>query len=75
MLTLQIQGGNNISITGCDGVIVEDCLLERAGVNGVEPRMGIDIEGYGENAVNMEEPLNIQIRNNISKRWCRKLHL
>lgn len=22
---------NNISITGCDGVIVEDCLLERAG--------------------------------------------
>ncbi|MCY7431149.1 right-handed parallel beta-helix repeat-containing protein [Bacillus safensis] len=56
---------NNISITGCDGVIVEDCLLERAGVNGVEPRMGIDIEGYGENAVNMEEPLNIQIRNNI----------
>ncbi|BBP87131.1 hypothetical protein BsIDN1_07490 [Bacillus safensis] len=39
---------NNISITGCDGVIVEDCLLERAGVNGVEPRMGIDIEGYGE---------------------------
>lgn len=27
--------------------------------------MGIDIEGYGENAVNMEEPLNIQIRNNI----------
>lgn len=56
---------NNISITGCDGVIVEDCLLERAGVDGVEPRMGIDIEGYGENAVNMEEPLNIQIRNNI----------
>ncbi len=56
---------NNISITGCDGVIVEDCLLERAGVNGVEPKMGIDIEGYGENAVNMEEPLNIQIRNNI----------
>lgn len=39
--------------------------MERAGVNGVEPRMGIDIEGYGENAVNMEEPLNIQIRNNI----------
>jgi len=56
---------NNISITGCDGVIVEDCLLERAGVNGVEPKMGIDIEGYGENATNLEEPLNIQIRNNI----------
>lgn len=56
---------NNISITGCDGVIVEDCLIERAGVNGVEPKMGIDIEGYGENATNLEEPLNIQIRNNI----------
>lgn len=56
---------NNISITGCDGVIVEDCLLERAGINGVEPKMGIDIEGYGENATNLEEPLNIQIRNNI----------
>ncbi|MDM5296928.1 right-handed parallel beta-helix repeat-containing protein [Bacillus pumilus] len=56
---------NNVSITGCDGVIVEDCLLERAGVNGVEPRMGIDIEGYGENETNIEEPLNVQIRNNF----------
>ncbi|MFS0655884.1 right-handed parallel beta-helix repeat-containing protein [Bacillus sp. 179-C3.3 HS] len=56
---------NNISITGCDGVVVENCLLERAGVNGVEPRMGIDIEGYGENETNFEEPLNILIKNNI----------
>nr|MDF9459895.1 hypothetical protein [Bacillus pumilus] len=54
---------------------MEDCLLERAGVNGVEPRMGIDIEGYGENAVNMEEPLNIQIRNNIVRGGACKFHL
>ncbi|MEI4790820.1 right-handed parallel beta-helix repeat-containing protein [Bacillus sp. FJAT-53060] len=31
----------------------------------MEPKMGIDIEGYGENAINLEKPLNIQIRNNI----------
>ncbi|MGE6632015.1 right-handed parallel beta-helix repeat-containing protein [Bacillus sp. NPDC077027] len=56
---------NNISITGCDGVIIEDCLIEKAGIGGVEPRMGIDIEGYGEGNIDLEEPLNITIRNNI----------
>ncbi|MFJ5965665.1 hypothetical protein [Bacillus sp. NPDC093026] len=30
---------HNISITGCDGVIVENDLLEKSGVNGAEPRM------------------------------------
>ncbi|CAL1525181.1 right-handed parallel beta-helix repeat-containing protein [Bacillus sp. PS93] len=56
---------NNISITGCDMVTVEECLIEDAGTgNGTAPKFGIDIEGYGEGDVDYEEPINVSIRNN-----------
>lgn len=56
---------NNISITGCDTVTVEDCVIEDAGTgNGTAPKFGIDIEGYGEGNIDYEEPINVSIRNN-----------
>ncbi|KAA6449734.1 hypothetical protein FZC77_20100 [Bacillus swezeyi] len=59
---------NNISITGCDFVLVEGCRIEDAGTgNGTEPRFGIDIEGYSEGTTVYEEPVNVTIRNNLLK--------
>ncbi|UOY90884.1 right-handed parallel beta-helix repeat-containing protein [Bacillus glycinifermentans] len=59
---------NNISITGCDGVLVEGCNIEDAGAgNGTAPRFGIDIEGYSEGSVFYEKPVNVTIRNNVFK--------
>jgi hypothetical protein len=56
---------NNISITGCDTVTVEGCVIEDAGRgNGTAPKFGIDIEGYGEGNIDYEEPINVSIRNN-----------
>ncbi len=56
---------NNISITGCDTVTVEECVIEDAGTgNGTAPKFGIDIEGYGEGGIDYEEPINVSIRNN-----------
>lgn len=61
---------NNLSITGCDGVIVERNVITRAGWNdgihdGTAPRFGIDIEGYGEGAVDFATPLNVIVRGNL----------
>ncbi|MFN2746631.1 MULTISPECIES: right-handed parallel beta-helix repeat-containing protein [Bacillus] len=59
---------NNISITGCDFVLVERCRIEDAGTgNGTAPRFGIDIEGYSEGDIVYEEPVNVTIRNNSFK--------
>ncbi|RHJ07104.1 hypothetical protein DW143_18780 [Bacillus sonorensis] len=59
---------NNISMTGCDGVLIEGCSIVDAGTgNGTSPRFGIDIEGYSEGAVIYEKPVNIIIRNNTFK--------
>lgn len=59
---------NNISITGCDGVLVEGCNIRDAGTgNGTAPRFGIDIEGYSEGSVFYEKPVNVTIRNNVFK--------
>ncbi|QBP41930.1 right-handed parallel beta-helix repeat-containing protein [Paenisporosarcina antarctica] len=60
---------NNISITACDQVIVENCQILNAGINdgihdGTAPRYGIDLEGYGEGSIDYETPLKIIIRNN-----------
>lgn len=57
---------NNISITGCNTVTVEECIIEDAGTgNGTAPKFGIDIEGYGEGGIDYEEALHITIRNNL----------
>ncbi|AKL85480.1 right-handed parallel beta-helix repeat-containing protein [Bacillus atrophaeus] len=57
---------NNISITGGETVTVQDCIIEDAGKgNGIAPKFGIDIEGYGEGDLDYEEALNITIRNNF----------
>ncbi|MCC9023446.1 right-handed parallel beta-helix repeat-containing protein [Bacillus nakamurai] len=57
---------NNISITGCDTVTVEECVIEDAGTgNGTAPKFGIDIEGYGEGDIDYQEALHITIRNNF----------
>ncbi|QPX71666.1 hypothetical protein [Bacillus phage SP8] len=39
---------NNISVTGCEYIILEGNTLTNAGDGGVTPKFGIDIEGYGE---------------------------
>lgn len=50
---------NNISITGCDGFLIKGNTITRAGYNdgvkdGTVPRFGIDLEGYGEGAIDYE---------------------
>ncbi len=57
---------NNISITGCNTVTVEECVIEDAGQgNGTAPKFGIDIESYGEGDIDYEEALHITVRNNF----------
>ncbi|NPC91513.1 right-handed parallel beta-helix repeat-containing protein [Bacillus sp. WMMC1349] len=56
---------NNISITGVDDVLVEDCNIENA--NGTQPELGIDIEGYSEGNNIYEKPVHVIIRNNLLK--------
>ncbi|MDI5791612.1 hypothetical protein PO124_34410 [Bacillus licheniformis] len=59
---------NNLSITGCDNVLVEGCEIADAGTgNGTAPCFGIDIEGYSEGSIVYEEPVNVIIRNNVLK--------
>ncbi|CQR74726.1 hypothetical protein SOV_07480 [Sporomusa ovata DSM 2662] len=67
--TLDSSRRNNLSITGCDFAIVQNCKILNAGINdgyhdGTLPRFGIDIEGYGEETVDYETPLNVIIKNN-----------
>lgn len=58
---------NNISVTGCDGVLIENCQITSAGTHdgirdGTAPRFGIDIENYGEGSVDYQTALNVTIR-------------
>lgn len=51
--TIKNSCRNNISITGCDNVTVAGCYIIGAGTaddnhDGIAPRFGIDVEGYGE---------------------------
>ncbi|UAV84371.1 putative pectin lyase like protein [Bacillus phage phi18] len=55
---------NNISVTGCEYIILEGNTLTNAGVDGVTPKFGIDIEGYGEGDIDYEFPLNITVKDN-----------
>lgn len=64
--TLDGNGRNNISITACDGALVENNLIINAGINGgYEPKYGLDIENYGEGGVDYEEALTVIVRNNV----------
>lgn len=64
--TLDGNGRNNISITACDGALVENNLIVRAGINdGYEPKYGLDIENYGEGEIDYEEALTVIVRNNV----------
>lgn len=57
---------NNISITAADGVFVENNVITNAGtVKGTKPWAGIDIEGYGEGAIDYEEPRRVVVRGNV----------
>lgn len=63
--TLDGARRNNISINACDGVVIENNEILNAGIHdGVRPKLGIDIEGYGEGSIDYEIPKNIIIRNN-----------
>ncbi|EEL48439.1 MULTISPECIES: right-handed parallel beta-helix repeat-containing protein [Bacillus cereus group] len=63
--TLDKSRRNNLSLEGCDGVLVENNVITNAGIDdGTAPRFGIDIEGYGEGATDYVVPLNIVIKNN-----------
>ncbi|WIT25839.1 hypothetical protein [Bacillus phage SPO1L1] len=55
---------NNISVTGCEYIILEGNTLTNAGADGVTPKFGIDIEGYGEGDIDYEFPLNITAKDN-----------
>uniref|UniRef100_A0AAU8BET9 Tail spike n=1 Tax=Bacillus phage Adastra TaxID=3143958 RepID=A0AAU8BET9_9CAUD len=55
---------NNISVTGCEYIILEGNTLTNAGDGGVTPKFGIDIEGYGEGDIDYEFPLNITAKDN-----------
>lgn len=55
---------NNISVTGGEYITLEDNVLTNAGVDGVTPKFGIDIESYGEGDIDYEEPLYITVRGN-----------
>ena len=55
---------NNISVTGCEYIMLEGNTLTNAGVGGVTPKFGVDIEGYGEGDIDYEFPLNITIKDN-----------
>lgn len=68
----QLDGSrrNNISVVACDGVLIESNRITNAGTDdgihdGCAPRFGIDIEGYGEGAIDYEIPLNVTVRDNI----------
>lgn len=57
--TLDGSRRNNISITSCSGFTIRGNKITRAGYNdgvrdGVIPRFGIDLEGYGEGAIDYE---------------------
>jgi len=56
---------NNISILGCEHVLIEGCTISRAGYDdgnhdGTAPRSGIDVESNGVS----EDPFRITVRNN-----------
>ncbi|WP_448712965.1 right-handed parallel beta-helix repeat-containing protein [Microbacterium profundi] len=60
---------NNISIIGCNGVLIEGNVIASAGTDdgvrdGVAPRFGIDIEGNGEGNADFQTPLNVTVRGN-----------
>ncbi len=57
---------NNISITAGEGVFVENNEVTNAGTEkGTGPSVGIDIEGYGEGAIDYEKPRKIVIYGNV----------
>jgi len=57
---------NNISITAGEGVFVDNNEITNAGtVMGTTPKAGIDIEGYGEDDIDYEEPRKVVIRGNV----------
>lgn len=60
---------NNISVIGCNGVTIIDNDIRDAGSDdgihdGCSPRMGIDIEGFGDGSRRYEEPLNVSVKGN-----------
>ncbi|AWB43112.1 right-handed parallel beta-helix repeat-containing protein [Paenibacillus sp. CAA11] len=57
---------NNISITAGEGIFVENNEITNAGTEkGTGPSVGIDIEGYGEDDIDYEQPRKIVIRGNV----------
>ena len=71
--TLDSSRRNNLSISACDGVVIRNNVILNAGIQTeagpglktkIGPGFGIDIEGYGEGAIDYETPLNILIQGN-----------
>ncbi|MDU7475827.1 MAG: right-handed parallel beta-helix repeat-containing protein [Paenibacillus macerans] len=57
---------NNISITAGEGVFVENNEITNTGtVKPTDPSVGVDIEGYGEGAIDYEKPRKVVIRGNL----------
>ena len=60
---------NNISVTDCDGFLIDNCLVQNAGYTdingktGTNPKLGIDLEPYKAGTVNDEIVRNGTVSN------------
>ncbi len=55
---------NNLATNGCEGLLVEDNDIEEAGGAEIGPRLGIDLEGYGDKGVKYDHPYELRIVGN-----------
>ncbi|MGY8613918.1 right-handed parallel beta-helix repeat-containing protein [Bacillus velezensis] len=54
---------NNLATNGCEGLLVDDCVIEEAGGDTIGPQLGIDLEGFGENGIKYDHPYKLTVRN------------
>ncbi|MEE5181022.1 right-handed parallel beta-helix repeat-containing protein [Bacillus subtilis] len=54
---------NNIATDGCLGLIVENSLIADSDGD-IDPRLGMDIEGFAENSIKYNHPYEVIVRNN-----------
>ncbi|UUG68058.1 right-handed parallel beta-helix repeat-containing protein [Bacillus phage PK-3] len=54
---------NNIATDGCLGLTVENSLIADSDGD-IEPRLGMDIEGFAENSIKYNHPYEVVVRNN-----------